>query len=150
MAEVNITSGMLAAHLLRGRGARRSGGGNDQRSRGQDPEDERGIPMASRGYVPPPGTPPPPYHEVLLAVPTEEPFSDDELALAARHILGYIRQLQQKQFPEREGRWIDDADEQAARRHYGWDRWFRRSFMQWKQHYVLLAPTKDLPYEKRA
>lgn len=134
MAEFNRASGMFATHL-RGRGARRFSGGNDQRSRDQGNEDERGIPMAPRGYMPPPRSPPPPYQEVVLAVNAEAPFTED--ALAARN-LGHIRQLQRELCPEIEGRSIEDMDEQASRRHSGWDRWYRRHHMQWKKRYSCL------------
>lgn len=138
MADLNRAAGMFAAHLLRGRGARRSSGGNDQRSRGQDTGDDGGIPMAPIGFMPPSLPTPPPYSEVVLDVNAEVPFTEEDVARAARH-LGHIRQLQRERHPEIEGRWIEDIDEQASRRFSGWDRLYRRYYMQWKQRCVYLC-----------
>lgn len=135
MHELNRAAGMFANHLLRGRGARRSSGGNDQRSHCQDAGDQIGIPMTPISFAPPPYSEPPPYGEVVLAANADVPFTEEDVERAARH-LGHIRQLQRERFPEREGRWVDDTDEQESRRFYGWVRLYRRYYMQWKQRYA--------------
>ncbi|KAL1476537.1 hypothetical protein MTO96_036428 [Rhipicephalus appendiculatus] len=128
MAELSQAVGRFATNFLRGRSARRSRGGTDQRSPGRDIGGVRGNPVAPMNFwrrrplpqfapvnsIPRPLSAPPPYQESDVYVNSEPPFSEDDVERAARH-LGHIRRSNPEHFPELERIQFEDIDEQTSR-----------------------------------